>query len=248
MYDVRLIDSAGNETIVQRFIKYPYITDGLLAYYDGECNIEDGHSVTTNIWKDLSGNNNDATMEGLNFTEISGWKEKSIQLDGDDDRITFPVQLPVAGTFSIEIVFTEQNYEKIMILVSDKGWNAFYVHTWNSTYGGKDYEEGSIFIGGNYNEDKDRFIPDEINYRTTIEKTDSISYTYNGSTKQATFYVNGKKIAQKNFVNDPEEIEFFEIYSSQKEYKKISFYNKVLTQEEVTQNYEIDKYRFGITE
>ena len=69
-----------------------------------------------------------------------------------------------------------------------------------------------------------------------------------GQTKEATFYANGVKLAQKTFIADPEEITYFYISNSQKDYSRVSFYDKVLTQEEVQHNYGIDKYRFDITE
>lgn len=69
-----------------------------------------------------------------------------------------------------------------------------------------------------------------------------------GQTKEATFYANGVKLAQKTFTTDPEEITYFYIGNSQKDYSRVSFYDKVLTQEEVQHNYGIDKYRFDITE
>lgn len=80
-----------------------------------------------------------------------------------------------------------------------------------------------------------------------MEKTDSIVYTYNGNTREATFYANGIKIAQKTFTKDIEEIKSFIIPANAgKQYSKITFYNKVLEQSEITNNYQIDKYRFNI--
>lgn len=250
LYDIRFTDKADNATIVQAFVNYDYVTEGLIAYYDGENNTGDGHSYNTMIWKDLSGNAKDASIENLNFTQTSGWEEKAIQLDGNDDRITFPVKIPQAGTFSVEIIFTEKNYDKYTILNTDKAWSSFCAHTYNKEDGNKIYKDGSIFIGGNYNAIKDntnRFIPEEINYRTIIEKIASFVYTYNGETKQSTFYVNGQKMSQKIFTIDPEEIGYFNIDSSQKSYSKLSFYDKVLEEEEVQHNFQIDQYRFEIT-
>lgn len=148
----------------------------MIAYYDAENNTGNGHSDTTTTWKDLSGNDNDGTLENVAYTDTSGWLADKIVLSGDEG-ITFPVKLPQAGTFSLEIVLTEQNYEKTGIIVSDKGWSAFHAHTWNNN--------GDTYIGGNANTDSDsnRFTPDDISYVTTIGKKDYICYTYDRTNK-----------------------------------------------------------------
>lgn len=239
LYDIKYIDAAGNNTTIQKWI---YVEDEIIAYYDGENNTLVGHDDTTTTWKDLSINGNDATITGLNNTQASGWGKDKIVLDGEDDRIDFPVNIKEAGTFSLEIVFTEHDYKNQGFITSDKNWRAFALHTWN--------DDGSIYIGGNYNETRpsDRFSPNEISYKTTIDKTDCLTYTYDGNTRMAKFYINGEMLAQKQFTTDPEEIMSFIIFNSKKDYSRISFYKKVLTQEEISTNYEIDKYRFSITD
>ena len=94
-----------------------------------------------------------------------------------DENITFPIKLPQAGTFSVEIVLTEHNYEKNGIIASDKEWLAFHSHTWNS--------KGEIYIGGKFSNDNDRFTPNDISYVTTIGKTDYICYTYDRANKRS---------------------------------------------------------------
>lgn len=237
LYDIKYTDTAGNSTTIQKWI---YVEDEVIAYYDGENNTGNGHDNTVTTWKDLSKNENDATITGLNNTENSGWGENKIILDGENDDIEFPVNIKQAGTFSLEIIFTEHDHKKQGLITSDKSWKAFSSHTWN--------DDGSIYIGGNYDEKRmtDRFSPNEINYKTTVGKTDSIVYTYDGNTRLAKFYANGKILAQKQFTTDPEEINKFIIFNAQKDYNRISFYKRVLTEEEISTNYEIDKYRFGI--
>lgn len=58
-----------------------YVQDGLIMYYDGINNTGNGHSNTTTKWKDLSGNNNDGTING------SVWEENSLNFDGIDDWV-----------------------------------------------------------------------------------------------------------------------------------------------------------------
>lgn len=249
IYDIKFTDKAGNSAEVQRQV---YVEDGMLAYYDGENNTGNGHSDTTIVWKDLSGNGNDGLLSNINNDETSGWKEKELLLDGDDDEVSMPVEIAEGTSMTIEVVFTEHNFENYAILrgvgKNDEtlGWHGFLAHTW---YDENNIYDGSLYIGGG----KDtsviyRFNSAELDYKTTIDKTDSLVYTFDYSTKNAQVYVNGEKLAEKTYQTNPDSIVQFEINNSQKSYHRVSMYNRVLTEEEIKTNYEIDKFRFGITE
>lgn len=241
IYDVKYTDTLGNETIKKQFVPMAdYTTDGIIAYYDAENNMGNGHSDTTNIWKDLTGNKNDAKLNDFNFNEESGWREKAIQLDTENSHISYPVQIPTSSSMSVEIVLTQLSYEYMNIIYADKGWSSFTAHTWNN--------DGSIYIGGNYNSsEKNRFTPTDINYKLPLNKPVLLTYTYNANTNVARVYINGEKRAEKVFVTAPEEITSFTT-NGQGQYHRVSIYNKELIQEEITNNYEIDKYRFDIKE
>jgi len=239
LYDIKFTDKVGNETIKQEFIhEMDYMGKGLLAYYDGENNTGNGHSNNTRIWKDLSGNNKDADLIDFQFDDTSGWIEKAIQLSGNGDKVIFPIQIEAAGTLSVEIVLTNQNNSMLAILSSDKGWGAFNAHIW---------ENGKIYIGCSaYNEG--RLEPGDINFSIPLNKPILLTYTYDDKSRIATLYINGKKMSNKTYNIDPIGIQSFYIFTTQKQFNRINFYNQVLTQEEIQNNYEIDKYRFGITE
>lgn len=241
IYDIKYTDTTGNETIKKQFVPMAdYTTDGIIAYYDAENNMGNGHSDTTNIWKDLTGNKNDAKLNDFNFNEESGWREKAIQLDTENSNISYPVSIPASSSMSVEIVLTEVSYGNIDILDADKGWSSFSAHTYDG--------DGSFYIGGNYNSsEKNRFTPTDINYKLPLNKPVLLTYTYNANTNVARVYINGEKKAEKVFVTAPEEITSFAT-SGQGQYHRVSIYNKELTQEEITSNCEVDKYRFDIKE
>lgn len=241
IYDVKYTDTTGNEVIKKQFIPISdYTTDGVLACYDAQNNTGTGQSLTTSIWKDLTGNKNDAKLKNFNFDNESVWKEKAIQLDSEDDEILYPVKISKLSSMSIEIVLTELSYNNINILYADKEWNAFSAHTYDG--------DGSIYIGGNYNSSaKNRFTPTEINYKLPLNRPVLLTYTYNADTKVARLYINGEKKAEKVYVSDPEEITSFTT-KGEAQYHRVSIYNKELTQEEITNNYEVDKERFDIKE
>ena len=68
--------------------KYGYVLDGLQAYYDGIDNTGTGtHDRTATIWKDLSGNGNDATLNNFGTTPTSGWGNNYLSFDGVNDWV-----------------------------------------------------------------------------------------------------------------------------------------------------------------
>ncbi len=241
IYDIKYTDTAGNETIKKQFVPMAnYTTDGIIAYYDAENNIGTGHSNTTSIWKDLTGNRKDAKLNDIEFNDTSGWREKAIQLDTENSHISYPVPIPTSSSMSVEIVLTQLSYDYMDILYADTSWSSFAAHTWN--------DDGSFYIGGNYNSsEKNRFIPTDINYKLPLNEPVLLTYTYNANTNVARVYINGEKRAEKVYVTGPEEITSFTT-KGQGQYHRVSIYNKELTQEEITNNYETDKYRFDIKE
>lgn len=242
LYDIRLTDKAGNSTIVQKYINYDYITNGLIAYYDAENNTGNGHSNIVDIWKDLSNSGNDAILTNFSHNENSGWLEKSLQCSNSGEEVQIPVSIEGANTFSVDIVIKEaiEYNSGGNVISSNVNWKAFAFNTHGN--------DGSIYIGGNFIDggEDNRFNPSEISYKTTPNKIDTLTYTYNGQTKEAIFYANGKKVAQKIFTNDTQATQYFEINASQLAYSRINIYNKVLSEDEIRQNHEIDKYRFDI--
>lgn len=70
----------------------PYITDGLVAQWDGEWNIGGGlHDSNTTVWKDISGNGRDVTSPSFHWTNNSlDDSASNIRLDLGDLSAEFP--------------------------------------------------------------------------------------------------------------------------------------------------------------
>ena len=84
--------------------KYGYVLRGLELYYDGIDNTGEGlHSSTTTIWKDLSGNDKDATLNHFGNTAISGWNLECLSFDGVNDWVN-------CGILNMENVTLEATY------------------------------------------------------------------------------------------------------------------------------------------
>lgn len=68
----------------------PYVTDGLIAMWDGEWNVGGGdHDASATTWKDVSGNNRDAVLSGTNSWGSNYWHVESVSGRG---LATWPAQ------------------------------------------------------------------------------------------------------------------------------------------------------------
>ena len=66
----------------------PYVTDGLVALFEGNYNTLRGQKLDTEVWEDLSGNKND-----IDFTldDTAEWNEKGLAISAA--KIEFPIEL-----------------------------------------------------------------------------------------------------------------------------------------------------------
>lgn len=116
------IDDFLNVTLIgesNSAFNIPYVSDNLVLYFDGINNIGNSHDNTTTIWKDLSGNNNDGELKNINNTSDSGWKEKGLQLDGQDDEIYLGDKIKdlfkTSNTIEFCIMFDEAKCRDILM-------------------------------------------------------------------------------------------------------------------------------------
>ncbi|MCI8352471.1 MAG: LamG domain-containing protein [Clostridia bacterium] len=253
LYDIKFTDTAGNSTIVQEWI---YVENGLICHLDGENNTGNGHNGTTTIWKDLTGNGFDANLTGLSNTDASGFTDKALLLDGIDDygtiqnlKLSKYNDITICSTYKVLTLPTDQ--QNIAILCSNTS------------------SRGRIFFGyGMINkmainfrdpdtwlwETKDSLNLQNINHISATFKAQN-NNKFNQIFVNTQLYVKDNTIMEDIWNNDDITIgrAFGGSYItrhplSNSEINNIMIYNRALTDEEIKINYEIDKYRFGITE
>lgn len=99
------------------------VTDGLVGYYDGIENTEEGHNAEAKVWKDYSGKGNDFTFDESEY----GWSDKALQVKGDKVGY-FPtaiLDVTNSGVFTLEVTFgafeaTAYEYETIIAADNDE--------------------------------------------------------------------------------------------------------------------------------
>ena len=219
-----------------------YVKSGLILHLDGLDNTKNGHNNSTTVWEDLSGNNNNGTIKG------ASWLNDGLYFDGVDDyvpiaELNYP-EFTVEATFKVSKLVGNSDEPKV---ICNHNTGGFDIDINN------DCINSFPYINGEYRNMKyDRKI--------TVNKKYNVTMTTNGS--ESKLYVNGVLVSNISVENgsigypsnnslvmlganpngsslDPAP-SFFNgaIYS-------VRMYNRVLTEQEVKNNHEVDRLRFG---
>ena len=223
-----------------------YVEEGLIAHLDGINNTGNGHSIDTTIWKDLSGNNNDATLYNS-----PTWSNNSLTFDGIDDygiltntaNQAFPNGLTLETRVKVLSLEGYSGYDYIMFIDNassgtqrDGLRNVMYKDTnkfstliaINNTYykpiSQTQYDTNTYYtLTSVYDNEKYSFYIDG-----TLVDSVAITGTYNGSMKPLT--LSARALPIEDFANV--------------EFQNVLIYDRALTENEVMRNYEADKARY----
>lgn len=218
-----------------------YVQDGLQLHYDAINNTGDGYSNTTTTWRDLSPNHNDGILSNVT------WDGNSAVFDGSTSWVNCGEQnsnyQTLVVTFSVDAINTGAN-------------NTCVIGNWEAGGGGI-FISPSKKISGDFNINNAYQII-ASNEDAQLQEIYCVSISYDGTNEN--MYVNGNKIGNisiegtikgptnstvyalgVNPINSNPQQEWFrgKIYSA-------AIYNRALTEEEVMQNYQVDKLRYGI--
>ncbi len=255
-------ESIGEDSFVSKNTNYTinydeilgwggYIEDGLVLHLDAIDNIGEGdskHSNTSNIWRDLSGNGNDATLTNINQSDAeSGWSDNCLKLDGIDDYAVINDSATMKPTDqTIEIVFnrtgraTNSVDGRAIVFVR---WHGYTVELNNINSNNQfDTSYGrTANVGGahEYLHSKKNVMLNHI-YHVGATNENNLSKIYVNS-----IYDNEKEQIVDTYsqMNKTNIGRYDNTYTKGNIYS-IRMYNRALTQEEITHNYEIDKHRF----
>ena len=222
-----LVGTGGEEEEPQ------YVQTGLILHYDAIENTENGHSTSTTTWKDLSGNGNDGTIVGGTWTDRSLKFTSSNTSNGVRTSQNFPIDFE--NTFNIVFKLNKVNNVDVLFGSRTTSSNGFMLFNYSTTNALTFDTKGSgtrVSLGS----------------RLSENKTYDITVTFSGTT--ANLYVNGELSGTKTFtdasLNMP--LSIFTANSQSNAVGNIysvKVYNRALTADEVKQNYDIDKEKYG---
>ena len=202
------------------------ITNGLILSLDA-ANVKSYVSGST-TWRDLSGNNNSGSLvNGPTFSSANGG---SIVFDGVDDSVTVSSITWTPSAFTVNwFTFgnTRENYNQVI----GAGWGAFLFHT---------DAQGSAYVGTDV---ITRLTPSNIPNNTyQLNVYQNFTFTYGSGV--GSLFKNGIFVASKS-MNAPTAWPQFYI-SINGRMASTQIYNRALSAQEVLQNYEGQKSRFGL--
>ena len=218
-----------------------YVKSGLILHLDGLDNTKNGHNNSTTVWEDLSGNNNNGTIKG------ASWLNDGLYFDGVDDWV--PIKELNYPEFTAEVTFSTNKIttgiDSKIICNHDQGGFDICILSNSSNISSNPY------ISGQY-----RQLISELEIE--INKKYNVTITTDGT--ESNLYMNGELVSNisigggvigypinntvlalgVNPTGSSAEASFFNgaIYS-------VRMYNRALTEQEVKNNYEVDRLRFG---
>ncbi len=242
-----------------------YVESGMVLLLDGEKNAGTTHSNSANIWKDLSGQGNDVTLSGFDFSDTSGWLYNGLKFSGKEyvELKDFDLE-----EYTIEVVFRLDSLENdsttkqsILSNLNDGGSGIIYtqMNDLDVTKRGKlgfevyqetEEEEGKE-ISGVYSNDLAE--ESKVYSVSAVIGSDGL-----GGIKQL-FYENGTEYGI-NLTGMPVKTSLGTKYtlggspyagvSADPEFKgtiySVRIYNRALTEEEIKENFEVDKTKYEI--
>lgn len=224
----------GNELLYPNPVK-----DGLVLYYDfkGMKNSD----VSKNIAKDLSGKGNNGTLQNFVYTSESGYDD-GLKFDGVDDVVYLTNPLfnqtteNQSWTFSISFKLVENNTSlEFLITGINLGIGIRYMDNKNKVL--------------NYINTSDKAYL-YSNEGVIQNKNSVVTCSYDSKTKTAKIYINDTLDSQKKIEDGifPSGMGYnMNIGTRSNDYiYGMKIYNRVLTDQEVQQNYQLEKERWGL--
>lgn len=250
-----------------------YITNGLVFLANGEFNNGTVHSNSTDTWTDLSGNGNNGALSGFDFNDDSGWIFNGLHFTGkeyvDLQEVDFE-EMTIEVVAKFDSITDVVNPEQSVLSNINNGGVGIIFNQLNSTNINKrgkisfdimtQTEDGNIVASSIVGEDivqANKIYSISGSFGKMVLDTDDSGMAYetvaqllgiNGQIdgidlnsnyiKPATgssFIIGGNPLAGVGAIPQFKGT----IYS-------VRIYNRALTEEEIKENYEIDKIRYGI--
>lgn len=225
----------GNELLYPNPIK-----DGLILYYDfkGMKNSD----VTKGVAKDLSNNSNNGSLKNFVYTNESGY-DNGLKFDNVDDVVSLSVDIPISFTLSMTIDF---NISKDVQFLCGGDFSGFYIRKNNNDLHASVITTSGTQIlsrGGN----------GFFNQVSSSGKSKcQVTLCVDDTTQTMAIYGNGNLLSTKETGEQLAKNNLTKLGvwqgSTNLDGKILSttMYNRALTEEEIKQNYNLEKERWGL--
>lgn len=205
-----------------------YVTDGLLLWLDAKCNTRNGHSASSAVWEDLSGNLRDYAIGNSGAV----FQSSSVLLPTATERPYLRTSKLFTADEQRAITSNISTIELVMSPIIDNGYHIIYAQ--GNTY-------GTINLYGN----KLSFNPRDKNF--SVDMLNGL-HGYNSE-----LWVDGIKQTNANYTTTWNFVLPDRLFSYNKQdypycgkISSIRIYNRRLTDAELMQNWLRDKDRYNL--
>ena len=240
----------SNVTITKEISSDEYIKDGLILHYDGINNIRDGNNAHSTVWEDLSGNNNDGIFVNSNNTikYIGNGYEFTNNIDYIET--TNVLSLSTDPNITLEIVYKWYGMQGNQTIAGLFNFRTNNSNAGNSLTGwfttdGVSFDAINVSVAAS---EPEKNVVNNISFlkKSGTFNTDTASI-YSNSNKASIISSSGT--TNMNLQNLTMQIGRGWQYSGNRTLNGVIYavrvYNRVLSEEEIKHNYEIDKDRFN---
>lgn len=242
-----------NYIIIARPKDWYSATESIRIQFDGLRNTPyvSNQDKTTTTWYDLSGKGNDGSLENFDGTQ-SGWLGKGLVFDGRKSIVKFPGTIN-DGSYTMEFYIYMEKIQNTggtpRLIAEGIDYPAYYFRKIQNT------EKWHIGLFGQEGEGKGN-VHDYGKKEFIFGEVMQIDCVYDADSQKINFYYNGKKINDTaldgSFIN-PKSIpvaslgrritDFTRALTGT--YYSFILYDKVLQDEEIEKNYNLNITRFG---
>ncbi|MDR2902514.1 MAG: LamG domain-containing protein [Lactobacillales bacterium] len=238
--------------------KLPYVTDSLTLHYDAINNAGFKNITSQNPWYDLHSKNSTGQIIGFTSEPVSDWRAGGLYMHGTNNYIQLPISLYQLGnSFSIDLV----------LKMEDVTHPGLFGSTGTPQLLGGIYDTDSKTISFGFTGSTQLKIPVGAfrynpvagsAYPEGAPRTITLTYTVENlsSGGMHKLYINGNLIAQDhlgiNLTLPGTLLEIGRVGAETNTFKgyiyNIKVYtNKVLNEEEIKKNFDVNRRRFGAT-
>lgn len=240
---------AARESFAAARWKNPYITDGLVAMWDGEWNVGGGrHSASTTTWKDLCGGAN----QDFALTEHGTWGANCLQTDG------LGAAALCGKLFDYSQILTVESVGQIDVAAAAR--SLFNLATWYRN-GGTNYTtrmfmystnaSGNGYTFSGFASSRKCYVSSAVGVRLGVsaryDAQTCNALTVNGAEQTATSLTHGAGASSSQThatIGAGNETTTGAL--AQGKLYTLRLYSRVITAAEIAANYAIDKARFNL--
>lgn len=214
-------------------------SSGLVLYLDASN--PNSYPGSGNTWTDLSGNGNNATL--VNSPAYSTDANGCISFNGSNNYATVPykdfMRTPTSTTINVWYNPSSSGGSQHMVAYAKTGWTGYIITPFGAVYSG---------TAGSNNFDK------SISPSLSLNRWYMITFVINRENSSYNLYSNGV-LNQTGSISHPTISDVVSLYIGARQgpdsyysgkISQLSYYNTALSAEEIRQNYNALKYRFGL--